>query len=89
MDFAEKSGVPILRIRYEDILKNPKQKLDMIFKFLEIDTNYSLIERKIINLLHNKPQHPLVEKPDITRIDGWKSKLAKEIELFEYNSQEC
>jgi len=86
---AEVTGISIIRIHYEDLVINPKNELDKIFDYLELDRKYKITDNvnKIIPN-YSKKQHMLVGQiPKISRIDNWKKELSeREIELFEISS---
>jgi hypothetical protein len=85
-EYLRSLGIPVLRVRYEDILLTPEKQMKDICEFLNIEYSEAMLKSDGFvvpsNTLH---QHKLIgEKPDLSRLDAWKSTLSMdEIGIFE------
>jgi hypothetical protein len=86
---AAETSVPkakILRIRYEDLVRDPQETLKKICDYLEIDRQPQMAEANGFKVSrYSARQHALVGKePDANRINAWEKALTpRQIEIFE------
>jgi hypothetical protein len=76
----------VLRVYYEDLVKEPEATLRRICSFLEVDFCAAMVEGKgFVVPQYSRPQHKLVgQQPDPSRIDEWTRRLSRrQIEVFE------
>lgn len=79
-------GERCLRVRYEDVLRDPETEIRRICSFAEIPFDEQMLSGGgVILPAFTRGQHRLVGKPpDASRLDAWRKRLStKEIEDFE------
>ena len=76
----------MIRVRYEDLVRDPDSTLENICKFLKIDYRPEMAEGNGFSVpKYTAKQHSLVgRRPDPTRVEGWKKSLtSRQIEIYE------
>ncbi len=76
----------VMRVRYEDILADPRGQLDRMAAFIGLDVEPAMLAGGGFKLpKFTQKQHALVDQPpDVTRAEAWRSKLtAAEVAQFE------
>ena len=76
----------IIRVSYEQLVREPEHTLKQICVFLDIDYSPEMITGRGLKVPeYTSTQHALVgQKPDINRIDSWETRLTpRQIEIFE------
>jgi len=79
----------VITVKYESLLLNPKDELQKLCNFLDINYNDSMLNGRAFKVPdYTLKQHRLVGRSlDQTRLDVWKKKLTlKEIEFFEHKA---
>lgn len=82
----ELSKHQIMRVRYEDIIKNPSEELEAICNWLDIEFSSDMVNAEGFKPpKYTIKQHQAVnQKADPTKLMGWKKKLNKgQIKVFE------
>lgn len=77
----------VLRIRYEDLLADPKIQLDRVQKFLHLPIEDLSVKKPQFKIpKYTEDQHRLVgQPPDPKRADAWQLEMpSRAIETFEY-----